>query len=208
MISGFFLITSTSTVELNNSIVSNTKGQIASAFYVQIGCALSVQNSILTQIGDAEAVAKAPVILAENARLVHISQTEFDSNINTYVHGLSAQIDIVASEFKNGSGDSFIVMENGALSISGSDIKKSRFNETLFSGNANEEDGEGLGIKCSQCSLSIDQAKFTDLQALTGAALKIDSSSEDVSIKNTAFLNLKTKSYGGALDIIDTKVDL
>ena len=69
---------------------------------------MGVSGSNFSELGDINSL--GVVIMTENALILTIENTVFDSNINTYIHALGGKVDITGSTFKSGSGESFIRM--------------------------------------------------------------------------------------------------
>lgn len=57
------MASATSKLDLDEIVLDGTKGSVASAIYVQIGCSLELKNSIIKNIGSSEH--SSPVIKGE-----------------------------------------------------------------------------------------------------------------------------------------------
>ena len=129
------MASASSKLDLDDVELDGTKGSVASAIYVQIGCSLDLKNSVLTNIGsDGNS---APVVKGETPQELRISDSTFDGNKNTYVRSESGNLIIEGSTFKNGSGKSFVSVANAELTSSKSD----------YSGNYGEG-AAGMAIDC------------------------------------------------------------
>ena len=83
IISGFFLVTSSSDLAVTKAEITRTKGTVASAFFVQIGCEMGLAESVLSEIG--EEGSEGVVIKAESAINLNIEGTTIKDSFNTYV---------------------------------------------------------------------------------------------------------------------------
>ena len=115
IISGFFLVTSSSNLDVKNAKITRTKGTVASAFYVQIGCSMGLANSSLREIG--EAGSEGVVIKAESAIDLNVKDTTIRDSQNTYIKAEGGPINIEGSSFLNGSGQSFVSVADGSLTV-------------------------------------------------------------------------------------------
>ena len=93
------------------------------------------------------------MIKAENALSLRITDTNFDSNKNTYVRSEGSPTFITSSSFTRGDGSNFVSVSESDLIIT-----DAKFADNEDSG------GKGLGINCEKCTLAkISDSYFQDL---------------------------------------------
>lgn len=82
---------------------------------MQIGCSLDMKDSVVKNVGTATS---GPVIKGESPTQLSVKGTEFDGNTGTVILSETGNLIVENSKFKNGSGSSFISVENAELKIS------------------------------------------------------------------------------------------
>lgn len=133
--SGFFFLTVDSSVEVtDNSVIKETGGSIANAFYLQIGCSLIVKNSTMYSNGY---LAEGSLIVADRSSIT-IEDCLFYDNYGIIISSLSSPVTIINSNFTSGNGDSYIDVSDSSITI---DARSNLYN------NSNPE-GQGLGLNC------------------------------------------------------------
>ena len=104
MLAGFFYATDGSTLTVEDSSLSGTYGDVASAFYAAADSNLNVIHMKVKELEGPESCRfdKAGVIVADAAKLVYVKNTAISESGCSYIYSDRTPVTIENSDFSSG----------------------------------------------------------------------------------------------------------
>ena len=159
MLAGFFYATDASKLEVEDTFLKGTYGDVASAFYAAADSNLSIVHMSVEDLEGPEQCTydKAAVIVADSAKHVSVEHTVIEKSGCSYIYSDRTPVSINNSNFMSGQHKNpYVSIRGSELNVIGSRFKPADVEDLTV---------RGRGIYCDYCtSLTISGSKFEGLK--------------------------------------------